>query len=283
MSRSLVQASLLATTLGLAAFGSSLTPAAALTAMHPGNIRLPSAQTGPGASMHPISEKIHLPQVVTAPGASKYPGAKKIHVVSGVENAPGASIYPGGAKNVPGVQTAPGASIYPGSAKNVPGVQTLPGASIYPGQSKVPLPTPGKIGGGVDNICPFNKFKCPPQGSAGTGPAGNPPQGSGPTGPKPGGPIYLPGGTGPVVVVAPPAVYEAPVPIATATNTATAPVYQAARPNVATTNTAPCNCLTKQYLNDGSVLFQDLCTRETALATPDQLRTQVPTVAPTVR
>jgi hypothetical protein len=28
-----------------------------------------------------------------------------------------------------------------------------------------------------------------------------------------------------------------------------------------------CNCLTKQYLNDGSVLFQDICTREAAIAT----------------
>ncbi len=297
MSRSLAQVSLLALTVGFAAFGSTLTPAAALTSMHPANIRLPSAATSPGASMHPISEKIHLPQVVTAPGASKYPVGAKIHVVSGVQNAPGASIYPGGgAKTVPGVQTAPGASIYPGGgAKTVPGVQTAPGASIYPvggaktvpnvqplpgisiypGKLKTPDPTPN-IGGGVDNICPFNKFKCPPKPPAGPGSAGNPTPGPGPA--------------GPVVVVAPPPVYQAPVPVyqapipvVTATNAPTAPVYQAPRPNVATTTTAPCNCLTKQYLDDGSVLFQDLCTKETALATPDQLRAQVPTVAPTVR
>ena len=183
MSRSFAQVSLLALTVGFAAFGSS--PAAARTSVHPGNIRLPSAQTGPGASMHPISEKIHLPQVVTAPGASKYPVGAKIHVVSGVQNAPGASIYPGGgAKTVPGVQTAPGASIYPGGggAKTVPNVQTVPGISIYPGKLKTPDPIPN-IGGGVDNVCPFNKFKCPPKPPAGPGSAGNPTPGPGPAGP----------------------------------------------------------------------------------------------------
>jgi hypothetical protein len=30
----------------------------------------------------------------------------------------------------------------------------------------------------------------------------------------------------------------------------------------------PCNCLTKQSLPDGSVLFQDICTKESAIATP---------------
>src|ERR1700674_3604942 len=33
-----------------------------------------------------------------------------------------------------------------------------------------------------------------------------------------------------------------------------------------------CNCLTKQYLEDGSVLFTDLCTKEAALSSPDELR-----------
>ena len=43
---------------------------------------------------------------------------------------------------------------------------------------------------------------------------------------------------------------------------------------------APCNCLTKQCLDDGSVLFQDICTKEAALATPDELRAQAQGVAP---
>ena len=31
-----------------------------------------------------------------------------------------------------------------------------------------------------------------------------------------------------------------------------------------------CTCLTKTYLQDGSVLFKDVCTTETAIAPPDQ-------------
>jgi hypothetical protein len=50
-------------------------------------------------------------------------------------------------------------------------------------------------------------------------------------------------------------------------------------PAVAVTGTGtvspgPCNCLTKTYLNDGSVKFTDVCTRETAIATPDEVRAQ---------
>lgn len=37
----------------------------------------------------------------------------------------------------------------------------------------------------------------------------------------------------------------------------------------------PCTCLTKSYLQDGSVLFQDACTKESALATPADLRAQM--------
>jgi hypothetical protein len=42
----------------------------------------------------------------------------------------------------------------------------------------------------------------------------------------------------------------------------------------------PCTCLTKQYLDDGSVLFKDICTKEAALATPDELRAQAQGAAP---
>jgi hypothetical protein len=45
-----------------------------------------------------------------------------------------------------------------------------------------------------------------------------------------------------------------------------APVYApAAAPQAAA---EPCNCLTKQSLPDGSVLFQDICTKESAIASP---------------
>ena len=43
---------------------------------------------------------------------------------------------------------------------------------------------------------------------------------------------------------------------------------------------APCNCLTKRYLDDGSVVFADLCTREQAMATPAELRAQAEGIVP---
>jgi hypothetical protein len=49
------------------------------------------------------------------------------------------------------------------------------------------------------------------------------------------------------------------------------------------TTPAPCNCLTKTYLQDGSVMFKDLCTKEEAMATPDELRAQAQGVSPQVR
>jgi hypothetical protein len=44
-----------------------------------------------------------------------------------------------------------------------------------------------------------------------------------------------------------------------------APAYAPAAPQAAA---EPCNCLTKQSLPDGSVLFQDICTKESAIAAP---------------
>jgi hypothetical protein len=49
---------------------------------------------------------------------------------------------------------------------------------------------------------------------------------------------------------------------------------------VGTAAPAPCNCLNKRYLQDGSVLFTDLCTKEQAMATPDELRAQAQGVSP---
>jgi hypothetical protein len=51
---------------------------------------------------------------------------------------------------------------------------------------------------------------------------------------------------------------------------------------VASVPTAPCNCLTKSYLQDGSVQFKDICTKESAIATPDELRAQAQGTAPQV-
>ena len=52
---------------------------------------------------------------------------------------------------------------------------------------------------------------------------------------------------------------------------------------VVTAAPAPCNCLTKRYLQDGSVLFKDLCTKEEAMATPEELRAQAQGVSPQVQ
>jgi hypothetical protein len=69
-------------------------------------------------------------------------------------------------------------------------------------------------------------------------------------------------------------VYPVGTAVETTTDTA-APSYTAAAP----VTTAPvarnnCNCLTKTYLQDGSVMFKDLCTKEAAVATPDELNAQ---------
>jgi hypothetical protein len=79
------------------------------------------------------------------------------------------------------------------------------------------------------------------------------------------------GGTGPVVVVAPPTtVVDQPTTVVAPrlVTSRYAPISRAAA-------TEPCNCLTKQYLADGSVVFQDICTKEAAIANPAALNAQV--------
>jgi hypothetical protein len=49
-------------------------------------------------------------------------------------------------------------------------------------------------------------------------------------------------------------------------------VGAAADGQIAQTTQANCNCLTKQVLAHGSVLFQDICTKQSAFSTPDELR-----------
>jgi len=58
------------------------------------------------------------------------------------------------------------------------------------------------------------------------------------------------------------------------TEGAAAPAYSAP----AASNT--CTCLTKSYLPDGSVMFKDVCTKEAAVATPDELKAQAAGVPP---
>ena len=115
-------------------------------------------------------------------------------------------------------------------------------------------------------ICPFSSPKCkgPPMANP------NPPAGGH-------GPVVI--NPPPVIVAAPPIVVEAPSrfvdqprPVfAPRPMPAQAPSAQA-NPNVASGE--PCNCLTKQYQQDGSVVFRDLCTHEAAMATQADLQAQ---------
>jgi hypothetical protein len=135
-----------------------------------------------------------------------------------------------------------------------------------------------KPNGGVDNICPFNKFKCPPpQNPPGPTTGGNTPNpGQNPS--MPGGQIYPTGGAGQVVVQLPPAPVLVPVP------SDVPPVAVPGPTTIINGNTtahfaAPCTCLTKQYLDDGSVLFRDICTKEAAIETPAQRAAQAQAAA----
>jgi hypothetical protein len=271
---------LLAAALGFAAIGSSFVPATAMPLLHPGDIRQiphPASPAGALTSIQPGSH-ILLPQVATKPGtvAALKPGNLKEPLPVGQS---GGVLKPGNLKEpLPGGQA--GGILKPGNLKEpLPGSQA--GGTLKPGNLKEPLPS-GQIGpvgqvggpygnGGIDNVCPLNKFKCPPAGQpgpVGSSQPGNPtpgPQGSGPSFPMPTGQIYPSGGPGPVVVLAQPVAVQAPAPVAVGTAT-TGIVTSATRPAQAAAE--PCNCLTKQYLTDGSVLFRDICTKEAALATP---------------
>jgi len=78
--------------------------------------------------------------------------------------------------------------------------------------------------------------------------------------------------TGSGVSIDPGVVQPGPV-VANSTVTAAAPVATS-RVVAATTDGAttprpnPCNCLVKERLQDGSVLFMDICTKELARSTP---------------
>ena len=63
-----------------------------------------------------------------------------------------------------------------------------------------------------------------------------------------------------IVVEGVPGAVAVPVPVQAVSAAVSVPAAPAAA--------APCNCLTKQNLPDGSVLFQDICTKESAIAAP---------------
>jgi hypothetical protein len=111
------------------------------------------------------------------------------------------------------------------------------------------------------------------------GPTGYPTQTSGyPTAPAyPATPIYTqaPVYTQAPAYTAPTPTYIAPAPTYTSptpTYAAPAPTYTAPAPTYTPAPAQPvsqnCNCLTKSYMQDGAVVFTDVCTKETAMAAP---------------
>ena len=91
------------------------------------------------------------------------------------------------------------------------------------------------------------------------------------------------GGKGPVVIIAPPPIIApAPVLVEPQPTIISRPQYMprpvaVQGPTAAVSNAqanAPTTCLTKQYQDDGSVVFRDVCTGELAIATKEDLQAQ---------
>jgi hypothetical protein len=126
------------------------------------------------------------------------------------------------------------------------------GAANSNGHSKIPTTT--VISQLPKAPTPPNPIQDPPHNNPGTGPNFGP--GVGPVAV----PVDVPADT-PVVVAGGEVAASA-----TGVDTQPAAAVQAVQPT--------CTCLTKRYLDDGSVLFQDICSKEAALATPAQLKLQ---------
>jgi hypothetical protein len=156
----------------------------------------------------------------------------------------------------------------------------IPQPPTPPTPPKPPLPN---CKGPNGECCPPNAMCCPPGGCGGGGGGGG----------KPGKDdddkdhhpvVVIPIPAPPVMVQNPvyaqPPVYARQQPVAvTQQPVVQQPVAQTAvaAPNAAAAE--PCNCLTKQYLDDGSVVFRDLCTHEAAMATQAELRAEAEAAA----
>jgi hypothetical protein len=197
------------------------------------------------------------------PAAAKPTSTGAGHSVSQISRLPPRVMQPtntGASHSVSEISHLPPRVMQPtntGAAKPISGTAQLPPNRI---QQTLPI---GPIRA-VDDICLLNKYKCPPKKPTG---GGGGPQNPGSNPSMPGGP-YPTGGMGPVVISAPPVVVSAPGRVITAA----APVATTTATTATAAATEPCNCLTKQYLEDGSVLFRDLCTKEAAVATPADLK-----------
>jgi hypothetical protein len=293
MSRSSItrKTSLLTIALGLTALGSAIVPAAAVPGIHPLTSVLPHPAAGLGSTkLGGLKQAVP----VSGPTGSKVIG--NINYPAKVTGQQPPAAGPTGSKvigsitpKVTGPTTTGAGPIISKTIGDVDSPVKVIGQGPIIKPIGVMLP-PGQKpnGGGVDNICPFNKFKCPPA-PGGTG-GGNTPAGpttgntttgpmTGANPPMPGGvPMGPVGGGGHISLQLPPVAIDPPYqtqPVAVAPQ----PVVVQAPTNVVSTTTAapvaePCSCLTKQYLADGSALFRDLCTKEAAIATPAELRAQ---------
>ena len=144
----------------------------------------------------------------------------------------------------------------------------------------------GKVGPlgikAVPKLLPKPCFKCPPPGKIGANvPAPPPPATPTPT-PPPLHPKHAmwPGQKSPFGGTSPGGIFAAPVAVDAGPflNPSSATLPAVAGPNgpAPMAATEPCNCLTKQYLDDGSVLFRDICTKEAAVAArPRETRSRV--------
>jgi hypothetical protein len=72
---------------------------------------------------------------------------------------------------------------------------------------------------------------------------------------------------------APTYAYNTPAPYSQPANYTQPQQYQQAPQNQQQAQ-GPCTCLTKEYLPEGGVLFSDNCTKEQAMATPEELKAQ---------
>jgi hypothetical protein len=135
-----------------------------------------------------------------------------------------------------------------GGAANSSGHSNIPTQTVISQLPKLPPPPPPP----------------PPPKSGNGGWAGNPGIGGGPVVDPVDVPVDTPVDVANTGAVAP-----------SATAVTDGQTTQAAQPAAS----ANCNCLTKRYLDDGSVLFQDTCTKEAALVTAAELKLRALTQA----
>ena len=188
----------LAIALSATAIGVAIDPAAALSSQLLGGARL-SGQFHPGpSSVQPSQQVSHIEPTKSLP--------PKIQVAGSPATSPATAQIP-----MPKYPSGMSSTIKPSELGKLAAQQLPP--PVY------------KPGNGIDNVCPFNKFKCPPTGSNGGSGGGS--SGSNSSG---GGPVVILAPQVPIQVpVQVPIAVPVPVRVATAVSTA---VAAPARPSV---------------------------------------------------